>query len=134
MSELPTEFRGCFWEEPGWEFSGPGVIYYPPRFRRYAEGGNSGALDDAVEDIAFGIGEGDEPDDGGLEDECERMGWSLRGFARRKRAWHVVFRVTWMTDEDGRPMLDDVQRTETYGPPPVDAHAPALPGTEGMGE
>lgn len=113
--KLPTEFRGCTWDD-GWEFDGPCIIYYPGRYARYGDGGNSGALDNMVEEICFGIEEGDDPDDGGLEGECEWRGWSRRGFARRRKAEHVVFTVKWH-EEDGMMVGDIIDRRASIGPP-----------------
>ena len=115
LSTLPTEFRGCTWDD-GWEFDAPCVIYYPSRYACAGEGNNSGGLDYMVEDICNAIGEGEDHDDGGLDGECEWRGWSRRGFARRRRATHVVFTVQWSM-EDGRPAGDIVARTESFGPP-----------------
>ena len=113
---LPTEFRGCIFDD-GWEFDAPCVIYYPWRYRRFGIGGNNGTLDSLVENICYDIAVGKEPCDGGLARECEWRGWGMRGFGRRCRAEHVVFTVRWEVDEAGRPWAEVVSRTESMGPP-----------------
>ena len=113
---LPTEFRGCAWDD-GWEFDGPCVVYYPRRYMRFGIGGNNGTIDSIVEDICFDLGEGKTPHDGGLAKECGWRGYSMRGFARRKNAEHVVVRVKWVLDETGRPWAEVIERTWTMGPP-----------------
>ena len=74
---LPVEFRGCMWND-GWEFDAPSVIYYPSKFVRYGDGGNSGVLDRLVEDICFDLAEGNPTNDAGLAEECEWRGWGKR--------------------------------------------------------
>lgn len=34
VGHLPTEFRGCQWND-GWEFDAPAVIYYPRQYGRW---------------------------------------------------------------------------------------------------
>lgn len=109
---LPSEFRGCMWDD-GWEFDAPCVVYYPARYARVGFGGNSFAIDSLVENICVDIMDGRPHDDGGIDSECEWRGWGRRGFGRRKRAWHVVIKVWWM--DDGWPEI--ISRTETFGPP-----------------
>ena len=114
IPKLPTEFRGCMWDD-GWEFDAPCAIYLPWRYRRYGEGGNNSVLDSLVEDVCYDIGAGIPPSDGGLASECNWRGWSLRGLSRRRRAEHVVFAVEWALDETGWPWAEIVERTETLG-------------------
>ena len=100
----------------GWEFEAPCVIYHPRKLMRYAHGGNTGTLDDLVQDITYNLGEGLPPNDGGLEDDCKWRGWSKDGMRRRRDAWHVVFKGEWANTEDG-PEWRQTSRTETYGIP-----------------
>jgi hypothetical protein len=110
--DRPTEFRGCMWDD-GWEFDAPCVVYYPARYATAGIGGNNGQIDSLVEDICCDIMDGRPHDDGGLAHECEWRGWSRRGFARRKRAEHVVITVRW--GDDG--WAEIVGRSVTIGPP-----------------
>ena len=114
VGHLPTEFRGCQWND-GWEFDAPCVVYYPSRFRRYGYGGNTGAIDELVEDICMDLATEQKPCDGGLVQECEWRGWGPR-FNRRRDARHVVYRVRWYV-EDGEVQWEVTKRTETYGLP-----------------
>ena len=112
---LPVEFRGCMWND-GWEFDAPSVIYYPRKFARYGDGGNSGVLDRLVEDICFDLIEGNPTSDAGLARECEWRGWGKR-FDRRKDAWHVVFKVRWFREKDGTLGYKVTNRKEVWGFP-----------------
>lgn len=112
---LPTEFRGVMFDD-GWEFDAPCVVYSPRPMRRFRVAGNSGGIDALVEDICCDITCGLELGDGGLERECEWRRWSLRGFAKRKRAWHVVITGRWAR-RDGELEFEPTGRVETYGPP-----------------
>lgn len=112
---FPTEFRGCQWND-GWEFDAPCVIYYPPAYRCFGIGGNTGHLDSMVEDICMNLSLKWDHNDGGLDRECEWRGWSKRGFARRRAARHVIFKVKWQHGPDG-PEWTVVDRKETYGLP-----------------
>jgi hypothetical protein len=114
-ASFPTEFRGCQWND-GWEFGAPCVIYYPPEYRCFGIGGNTGHLDSMVEDICMNISLKWEHNDGGLDGECEWRGWSKRGFARRRAARHVIYTVKWQDGPDG-PEWTVVDRKETYGLP-----------------
>jgi hypothetical protein len=100
------------WDD-GWEFDAPCVVYYPARYATAGIGGNNGQIDSLVEDICCDIMDGRPHDDGGLAHECEWRGWSRRGFARRKRAEHVVITVRW--GDDG--WAEIVGRSVTIGPP-----------------
>jgi len=113
-AKLPSEFRGCQWND-GWEFDAPAVIYYPRQFRRFGCGGNTGAIDDLVDEICMDLAENKTPDDGGLEREIQWRGWGLR-FERRREAWHVVYKIRWFT-EDGALQWKVTKRTEKYGIP-----------------
>lgn len=112
---FPTEFRGCQWNDH-WEFDAPAAIYYPRKYMRVGQGGNTGCIDEMVEGICFDIGDGNPHNDGGLDRECEWRGWSKRGFARRRAARHVVIKVRW--EHDGKYWNAAViSREETYGLP-----------------
>lgn len=117
LATLPTEFRGCQWDD-GWEFDAPAVIYYPPAFVRSGDGGNTGAIDSMVEDICMDLSLGFEHNDGGIDGECKWRGWSRYGFARRKNARHVVIKVRWSPGKEGDgPAWEVLSRDETFGPP-----------------
>ena len=118
-ASFPTEFRGVQWND-GWEFDAPCVIYYPPPFMCFGIGGNTGHLDSMVEDICMNLSLKWDHNDGGLDRECEWRGWSKRGFARRRDARHVVFKVKWQEGPDG-PEWTVVDRKETYGLPKLNA-------------
>jgi len=77
VGHLPTEFRGCQWND-GLEFDAPCVVYYPRRFRRYGYGGNTGAIDDMVDEICYALACENKPTDGGLAQECAWRGWGPR--------------------------------------------------------
>lgn len=110
-SSFPTEFRGCFWDDE-WEFDAPCVIYSPSRYARFGIGSNISHLDYMIEDICFDIQAGRPHNDGDLDKECEWRGWGRKGFARRKKAEHVVVKVKW--GEDG--MAEIVSREVFVGP------------------
>ncbi len=114
VGHLPTEFRGCQWDD-GWEFDAPAVIYYPRQYRRYGYGGNTGAIDDLVDEICTDLATEQKPCDGGLAQECGWRGWGQR-FDRRRDARHVVYRVRWWV-ESGVVQWETTKRTETYGLP-----------------
>ena len=114
VGHLPTEFRGCQWND-GWEFDAPCVVYYPRKYLRYGYGGNTGAIHDLVEDICMDIAAGNEMHDGGLADEIAWRGWGKR-FERRREAWHVVYRVRWFLDNGGLAW-EITEQVETYGLP-----------------
>jgi hypothetical protein len=118
-TKLPTEFRGCQWND-GWEFDAPAVIYYPPKFARFGIGGNTGEIDHMVEDSCMDTALGFEHNDGGLDQECEWRHWGRYGFARRKNARHVVIKVRWLPGKPGDgPEWEVLSRTESFGPPPA---------------
>ena len=112
---FPKEFRGCMWND-GWEFDAPSVIYYPKKYARYGDGGNSSVLDRLIEDIACDLEDGKKPSDGGLAHECAWRGWGKR-FNRRKDAWHVVFKIRWFRDKDGYLSYEVKSRKEVWGLP-----------------
>jgi len=111
---LPTEFRGCQWDD-GWEFDAPAAIYYPAKYRRVGYGNNTSCIDSMVDDICYALAVGDPVHDGGMDHECKWRGWSKR-FGRRKNAWHVVIRVRWFL-EDEALAWEIVGRREYDGPP-----------------
>lgn len=119
LSALPTEFRGCTWND-GWEFECPAVIYYPPHLMAFESVGSHGNIDPLVEDICTNLALGWPHNDGGLADEAKWRGWSLKGFARRRDATHVVIKVRWEpgTKDDAGPIWTEVSRVPTKGPPP----------------
>ena len=114
VGHLPTEFRGCQWND-GWEYDAPAVIYYPRQFRRYGFGGNTEAIDELVDEICMDLATEQKPCDGGLAQECGWRGWGPR-FDRRRDARHVVYRVRWWV-ESGVVQWEVTKRTETYGLP-----------------
>jgi len=114
VGHLPTEFRGCQWND-GLDFDAPCVVYYPRRFRRYGYGGNTGAIDDMVDEICYALACENKPTDGGLAQECAWRGWGPR-FDRRRDARHVVYRVRWWV-ESGVVKWEVTKRRETYGMP-----------------
>ena len=122
VGHLPTEFRGCQWYDK-WEFDAPAVIYYPRQYRRYGYGGNTGAIDDLVDEICMDLATEQKPCDGGLAQECGWRGWGAR-FDRRRDARHVVYRVRWFV-EDGEVQWEVTKRTETYGMPNASLDRPA---------
>ena len=115
VAKLPTEFRGCWWDD-GWNFDGPGVVYYPRNLMRFGDGGNYGCVEGMIEDITNDLIDRREFDDCGLRRECKWRGWSLRGFAKRKQATHVVVRITWhLVKGEPEPLTWEVSKTQ--GPP-----------------
>lgn len=115
IANLPTEFRGCQWND-GWEFDAPCVVYFPPKYATFKAAGNTGGIDQLVEDICMDLALGLKHNDGGLSTECEWRGWGKR-FARRRNARHVVITVQWELDEAGEPSWRETARKETYGRP-----------------
>ena len=92
---LTTLFRGIFWDA-GWEFDAPCILYWP--CKRYGIGGNSHHLDSMVEDICIDLTLGKQPAFQWSESDLKEFkwrGWSPRGFANRKQAWHVEIGVAW---------------------------------------
>jgi hypothetical protein len=116
IKHLPTEFRGCQWDDH-WEFDAPAIIYYPRKFRRYGFGGNTSAIDDVLEEICDALAIAYDISDGGLDEECEFRGWGSR-FDRRRNANHVLYRVRWYM-ENGDIKWEVTDRVESYGLPPV---------------
>lgn len=121
ISTLPTEFRGCQWNDH-WEFEAPCVVYFPARFAAFTSAGNTGGIDSIVDDICTNLSLGWEHNDGGLATECKWRGWGKR-FDRRRDARHVVITGHWVNDSQGNPDWHEDSRTETYGPPLVSASA-----------
>ena len=114
--DLPTVFRGVFWDA-GWEFDAPCVLYSP--FPRYGYGGNSEHLDGMVQDICVDISCGTAPRKQWSESDIKEFkwrGWSPRGFAKRKEAWHVTITVRWFIDDDEQLDFQITDRKETWGP------------------
>ncbi len=113
---LPTIIRGCGWDD-GWEFDGPLVIYYP--FFKYGEGNNVYCLRNMVEDVCIDIEVGDVDYDAMrrcLEEQCGWRGWSLKGFARRKAAHHMEFRIRWSLGTDGSQSFEPIDERLQLGP------------------
>ena len=119
MRDLPTVFKGVFWDD-GWEFDAPAVVYFPVKCYS-PNGSNSEEIDQLVENICLLICEGatvnpkSEWNDRALQEFAWRR-WSLRGFAKRKKAWHVTIRVKWSRRSDGELSFKITKRTETWGP------------------
>ncbi len=122
---LPTMFRGVMWDEH-WEFDAPCVLYAP--YKRYCDGGNTGAIDRLIEDVCEDICCGRVPQVNFYDDdlhEFEWRKWSADRFHLRKNATHVQVRVAWKVKFDGgcrnqcdRPELfwDFADRIEQRGP------------------
>lgn len=98
-------FKGC-WFPDGWEFDAPAVIYSP--VKRYGFGGNAGAIESLVGDVcmALALDKSDFPSvrKGWRDSELKEFawrGWDRNGFARRKKATHHTFRVTFTKDKNG---------------------------------
>lgn len=115
IATLPTEFRGCVWND-GWEFDAPCVIYSPKKYAAFKSAGNTGGIDQLVEDICMNLALGWDHNDGGLSGECAWRGWGKR-FDRRRSARHVILKVRWSTDTEGQPVWREISRKETYGLP-----------------
>lgn len=113
IATLPTEFRGCFWDE-GWEFDGPCVVYYPWEYRSVGEGGNDGCIEDLIESICIDLSLGDPIDTQASDEECKACGWNPKGFAKRKRANHITVKVKWKMGADG-PEIDGWEVEEREG-------------------
>lgn len=116
LSKLPTEFRGVTWDA-GWEFDMPTIVYYPTKYMTNGYSNNSFGIDSMVEEICYDISSGKESSDGGIDSECEWRGWSKKGFAKRKIAWHVVITGQWLFDKEGDMFFKVTDRSETFGPP-----------------
>ncbi len=116
ISQFPTEFRGCTWEA-GWEFDCPAVVYYPKHLMAFEAVGSHGNIDSLVESICSDLSIDFKHNDGGLADEAKWRGWSMKGFARRKNATHVVIRIRWYLDDEGEPAWTEVSRKQTRGLP-----------------
>lgn len=114
LSTLPTEFRGCMWNDH-WEFEAPCVIYFPKQFAAFKAAGNTGGIGELVDDICMNLALGWEHNDGGLATECKWRGWGKR-FERRRDAHHVVIKVRWSLDEEGKPEWTEVSCKQQYGP------------------
>jgi hypothetical protein len=120
LSTLPTEFRGCVWND-GWEFDVPCVVYFPANYAAFGCGGNTGGIDNIVEKICTDLSLGYTHNDGGLVTECEWRGWSKKGFARRRNAKHIIIKGHWEM-RSGKPNWTQDSREETDGPPKVQKH------------
>lgn len=122
LNNLPTEFRGCIWDE-GWEFDAPCILYYPvKRYTPFA--GNSGGVDCLVEGLCCDISlHGIKKIDCGFTKselrELKLRGWGLR-FDRRRNARHVRIRGKWRK-EDGDIYFYVTSRKERTGPFPWEA-------------
>jgi len=111
---LPTEFRAVHWDD-GWDFDGPTVVYYPKKYRMFGSGGNSGSIDDLIEELCMNICIGVEPSDEGLSEEMEWRGWGSR-FERRKKADHAFVKVKWFHNSEGELDWEIVDRIKSFGP------------------
>lgn len=119
-NNFPTEFRGCLFEAE-WHCKIPCVIYYPRAFQRLGFGSNSRGVDRLIEEICLDLIAGEPIHDGGLKEECEWRGWSIRGFSRRKNAVHIQYILQWYpvdreVGDDGEWDYEIIKRQETQGP------------------
>lgn len=110
------EFRGCTWND-GWEFGAPTVLYMGTK--EYSE--LDAGIDNLIEEILIDVLDSDEP----LKKEFSSTdlkvfkwrGWSPRGFARRKRAYHtrVIVKIK-QGPHDGELEWDKILQEEQEGP------------------
>lgn len=110
-------FRGCSWDEH-WEFDAPCVLYRGAK--RYDFGGNSGKLEHMIEEaIADHFTPGQrrlsDPWSKGDLKEFAWRGWSIKGFRRRKSAWHVE-QVWRLLSEDDWECLSAREQKGPFGP------------------
>ena len=115
-STVPTVFRGVFWDAH-WEFDAPCVLYAP--FKRFGIGHNSYHIDEMVEDICIDISLGKSPRTKWIESDLKEFkwrGWSPRGFAKRKEAFHVTITGRWTFTDDEQWDFEITDRKETWGP------------------
>lgn len=102
IKDLPTKFRGCFWDD-GWEFDGPTVIYYPWKYRAYSDSySNSGGIENLLECMIIDISLGN--DLSGYQRSLDtEMLWRKWGkqFSRRKSATHLEISGEWCYNDYG---------------------------------
>lgn len=111
------EFRGCFWDD-GWEFDGPCVVYRGAKLSGY--GGNADEINNMIESALIEVTAGNAPlpqrfSENNLS-EFRARGWSTRGFARRRRAWHVRIVVKIVEEAEGELGWVELERQEQQGP------------------
>lgn len=109
------EFRACTWDD-GWEFGGPCVLYAGTK-----EYGDDVRIENFIENVLIDALVSDKP----LKKEFDSMdlkvfghyGWSPRGFARRKKAWHtkIVVKIV-QGPHEGELEWDEILREEQEGP------------------
>ena len=115
-SDLPTEFRGCTWND-GWEFEAPLVVYYPKEYQSFDSVGSVYEAESVVEQICIDISLDFKHRDGGLQDECNWRGWSINRFARRKNAKHFIIKGEWVEHPKCGLLWSQTSMTVTDGPP-----------------
>ncbi len=109
------EFRGCTWDD-GWEFGRPLVLYMGTK--NYCDDTRT---ENAIEDVLINALCLDKPlkkefDSTDLK-EFKWRGWSPRGFARRKKAWHtrVIVKII-QGPHDGELEWEEILHKEQQGP------------------
>ena len=113
------EFRGCIWDD-GWEFDAPCVLYRGAKVSGY--GGNYGEIENMIESALIDamISGKPLPSQWSPSDlhEFKCRGWSPRGFARRKAAYHVRVVVRVIPDPDcpGELSWEELARGAKQGP------------------
>lgn len=113
LLELPTEFYGCCWNEPHWEFDHPVIIYAP--YKRYGFSN----VEEMVEDICIDICIDDEVRKEFTECELKEFKWrrwNPKGFARRKNATHTKITVRWFYGQDDELMFEFINEEKSDGP------------------
>lgn len=113
--ELPTIFRGCFWDAH-WEFDAPCVIYFP--VCRYGFGGNSYTFDRLVENVCIDLAIQGEVHSGWSSSELNEFdwrGWSHADFPKLPEAWHLKTHVRWF-EYDDQVRFEMFDRKEQWGP------------------
>ena len=113
-NNLPTLFRGCMFDAD-WEFDAPCIVYSP--IQRNGIGGNSYHIDEMVDDYCIDLSLWKSPRKRFSENDLKEFkwrGWSPRGFAKRREAWHVEITVRWYTEE-GELYHELVKRRERFG-------------------
>lgn len=121
MDNLPTKFRGVIFDD-GWEFDVPCVIYSP--VERYGIGGNSGHIENMVEDYCIDLCLGNKPRNKLSVFERKEFrwrGWNMRGMCKRKKAVHVLVMVKWSKNARGELEFEMVGTEKQYGKQPKSA-------------
>lgn len=109
-------FYGCLWDDH-WEYEAPCALYRP--FKRLGYGGNSYAIDAAVDRVCGELISGKDVATGwtaGDLKEREWRGWGKR-FDRREAAQHVKIAVRFFVNaDDGEWDYEPTSRIEKSGP------------------